>query len=320
MLFGSDESIVVNGLRLLRITVKTQSNLDSYFLGVKNRINKMSVSFVQSGLLFGLNNYYCVLDGYLCLFHYYRDKLSLVTIPFKGDMKFMHLSEVLKLMKKYNIYRIRFVLNTYFVGAWNSVLSKYFKVNRICDEYIYDNFALAGLEGKEWKNLRNKVHKFRNRYSDRIEIMPFDKTLMSSALACYDVWYETAGQKIVNSGEQIWDRKFFEICLHYYEELGIDMFLAKDNAEQKFIGCVAYTILADDFAYGIFRKLSSEYDYFSQYMQFYQADILSREYGIQYLNDAYDGGKEGLRALKMGFKPVKTLKFVSLSVRKEKQK
>ena len=310
--------MLFNNLSLFKqIDAGNVMELNEYFRNV-SVFDIGSDSYPLCGLTY-LKGAYAYIDDYLFIID---NKKNLMCIPFNMDGIFIDVNHLYELMVKYKIDRISCIPDDCKYLSSGDIKKKFTSrhVGSYGFEYIYDNFALAGLEGKEWKNLRNKVHKFRNRYSDRIEIMPFDKTLMSSALACYDVWYETAGQKIVNSGEQIWDRKFFEICLHYYEELGIDMFLVKDNAEQKFIGCVAYTILADDFAYGIFRKLSSEYDYFSQYMQFYQADILSREYGIQYLNDAYDGGKEGLRVLKMGFKPVKTLKFVSLSVRKEKQK
>lgn len=294
MLFGSEENIVVDGLRLVRITAKTQSNLDTYFMGVKNRVNKMSVSFVQSGLLFGLNNYYCVIDNYLCLFHYYRDKLSLVTVPFKGDMKFMRLSEVLKLMNKYDVYRIRFVLNTYFVGEeWNVILNKYFKINRICDEYIYDNFALADLNGSVWKNIRNKFNRFRNKY-ENVNYRVCSLSDWNDIKKLYDLWCSTSGKKYNN----VYDAKYLRTMFEIDSDKTI-LFLDGNSP----IGFVSYHVINENIVHGVFRKLDVSYEYFSQYAQVILARHL-KEFGYRYLNDDGDNNSEGLRNLKTRFNPV----------------
>lgn len=83
--------------------------------------------------------------------------------------------------------------------------------------------------------------------------------------------------------------------------------------KDKCIGCVSYQILNKDLAYGVFRKLNSDYDYIAQYMQYFQATKL-KDAGVRFLNDAYDSDDSGLRSLKSGFKPVTAMKLYNLSL------
>lgn len=187
------------------------------------------------------------------------------------------------------------------------------RTNQFGNEYIFDNFALSELSGGQYKNLRKSIRGFEKDYIDKsiISIIPYDYSMYDEALECYDAWMKTSGKKIVDAGREVWDEDYFKLCISNFDKLNLDIFLIKDISNDKFVGCYAYEIIGDDYAYGVFRKANPEYPHMTQYVQWIQSNLM-KEYGIRYFNDAYDGGDKGLMDLKAGFKPVRINKFISL--------
>lgn len=260
-----------------------------------------------------LEGMYFIEDGFLFVLN---KNLELLFIPFNLDGEFIPFEKLSKIMKRENLKNIVCVPDNA-IKFFGKDLKQFFKTHiskSYGNEYTYENSLLNNLQGKEFKNLRNKVHKFWNRYGESMEFVLYDSGRYNDAIDAYNTWLEELGSKIMGRGEKIWDKQFFEFCLKNYEQLGIDFYLVYDKLANECIGCVAYVIMNEQYAYGLFRKLSSRYNYIAQYMQYYQAKMLC-EQEIKYLNDAYDGNEQGLRDLKSGFKPTLITTMHTLTIK-----
>lgn len=292
------------------------SELSDFYYGL-DMTKTTSDAYVLNGMTY-LESSYTVYDGYLFIINKSNE---LESVPFDISGNYIPFDALCDAMDKLGLKSI-ICIPEYNDILTNKDLKKTFSVREAKGygfEHIYDNFDMCEMAGKTYKNFRNKVHKFRNRYIQDIEIVPYNDTLYDSAMAGYNTWLETLGKKIMDSGTEIWDSTFFSKCLKDYKQLCIDFWLVFDKTIDKCIGCVAYSIINDNLAYGLFRKLSPEYDYISQYMQWFQACKLS-EYNIRYMNDAYDGNKDGLRDLKTGFKPVYSMKLYNITMKNKTKK
>lgn len=260
-----------------------------------------------------LEGMYFIEDGYLFILN---KTSELLFIPFNLDGEFIPFAKLVGIMKREKIMNIICVPDNA-IKFFGKDMKQFFKTHvskAFGNEYTYDNVSLMELQGKEFKNLRNKVHKFWNRYGNDINISLYESDMYNDAIDAYNTWLDELGSKILSRGEKIWDKQFYEFCLKNYEKLGIDFYLVYDTSVDKCIGCVAYVIMNEQYAYGLFRKLSSRYNYIAQYMQYYQAKMLC-EQEIRYLNDAYDGNEQGLRDLKTGFKPILITTMNTLTIK-----
>lgn len=257
---------------------------------------------------------YMIKDGYLSIIN---TEMQLLFIPFNMDGVQMPYDKLMAFMKEYKLKKVICIPDS----VLDKECKKFFKVmkyNSVGYEYIYDNELLATLDGGEFKNLRNKVHKFRNKYlkqgKEIIEFKDYDRVYYKDAMNAYEIWYSENVDKLKLEKREIWDREYYRQCLIHCFDYGIKFILVFDKTKSECIGVMAYKIYNAEIAHGIFRKLSNKYDYISQYMQYYQSVELVNM-GILYTNDSNDGGYTGLCNLKMGFHPVNVIQFKSLTIK-----
>lgn len=226
---------------------------------------------------------------------------KLLCLPFDIDGNFISLDKLISICKSINVKIIDGIFEN---SDIYNILSKKFR-HKISGEYgyeyIYNNESLYKMVGSSYRNFRHKIKRFEKYYIENITIKKYDESMYEDAISAYNIWYNTNAQKILDSGKDIWDTQFYKYAIANYKKYNLESFLIYDLDEC--VGCVSFIVMNEKMAYGVFRKLTSEYEYIAQYMQWYQAKILYNR-GVTFLNDAYDSGFVGLENLKSDFKPV----------------
>lgn len=190
-----------------KISVSDNKRLLEYFQNV-NMKYLSSDAYPICGLTY-LNSDCFIIDDYIFVIN---SRQELMAIPFNKNGDTIKPSLLLTIMREHKIKKIVCVPETHYWLSRREPLSKKFKITEAKGfglEYIYDNFLLAELQGKDFKNLRNKVHKFRNRYGDDIVIKEYTSDMFDVAMSCYKLWYDSRGKEIILSGKKVWDESFF---------------------------------------------------------------------------------------------------------------
>lgn len=293
MLFQKKENpILVNGIELIPITKTNLKDLTKYYIDVKP--NKITANALTGLLLFGGNNYYNILDDYLFLYHYYQDKLSLVTIPFDSKNQFIELSKILDFMMNHEIYRIRFVLDSYFKqdSDWLNVLKRYFKINKLYCEYVLSTEKLSALNGGEYKHLRQDCNRIKRQYNITYRICTIkDKNNIE---VVYNLWCDKSGYK--------YNHVYDKVYLFNTFELDPTRFLMFFDGNKP-IGFINYYEVNDNFVYCGSIKFDIDYKSISKYMEHKLAEYLY-ERGYLFMNIDADDNSKGLIEFKNSLKPV----------------
>lgn len=291
-----------NGIECYHIDTNNIKDLDAFYVGIEN-MYRIPAYAMQGNLIFGGNNYYNVIDGCLFLYHYNQNKVSLVTLPFNKDGKFVKFSEALSYMKNNNIYRIRCILDTMLRTHDNIyILKKYFTVKSCCNEYFYNNADIYEMVGNKFSKMRNKVNKFMKMYPNinyrwgKYE----DKMLL---LDIYNKWKtDWNGTKYPT----IFDSKYFENIL----SLGCNYFLIFFDGITP-IGFLGYYPSNGKNVHCGFRKLNINYQYLTQYAQVKFCHELLKK-GYLFTNDDNDNNSKGLKEMKTSFQPIHIMKEYEL--------
>jgi hypothetical protein len=295
----------VFGISCIQLTVDNLLDILKFFKNIK--ISDVSCYSMLPSLFHSKHYYYNVVDGYLCIYYLTDKYKELLLPPLNEEGKFMPVSKYAKMMQEKGLGRICYVSNLYVEK--HDKLDKYFKKysSGTGTEYIYDNFLLRDMKGKEFKNLRSKYNKFRNK-NYPIRIVAYDDTMFDDAMKVYNKWRDTLGKKY----ERIWDAKYYEVSLKNYKYLRHNIWVIYDDKIP--VGVVSFMYVNDNLVYGVHRKIVSDYQYLSEYMQCFMANELCNM-NIRYINDGDDGNSDGLRQLKLGFKPICTFKACNLQLR-----
>lgn len=291
MLFDVKNKIQVGDLIFSHIDKESIRSMDNFYRFI--RVDKITANATQGLLLFGMNNYWCVCDGYLVICHIYRNIVSLVTFPF-NEHGYMPISEVIAFMKEYNIERVRWVLDSYFKNNDVMLVKSLFKIVRLYTEYVIDVDALCDLYGHEYKNVRKDCSRLKSKHNVNYRSCDMrDKKMIEEV---YEIWCDKSGSKYRNVYDRTYLFNMFDIAPEKF-------LLFFDSDKNRPIGFVNYFEINAKSVYCGFLKFDKEYYGLPRYMEHERAKLL-REMGFKYTNIDADDNSVGLASFKDSLRPI----------------
>lgn len=291
MLFNARNKIQVGDLNFEHIDKKNIESMNDFYKFV--RVDKITANATQGLLLFGMNNYWCIYENYLVICHIYRGVVSLVTFPFNKH-GYMPINDIVAFMRKYNIKRVRWVLDTYFKNNDVTLVKSLFKIIKLYTEYVIDVEALCNLSGHEYKNIRKDCSRLGTKYNVGHRFCSIqDKEMVEEV---YEIWCNKSGVKYRN----IYDRTYlFNMFCIAPEKFLLFFDLDKRNP----IGFVNYFEINAKSVYCGFLKFDKGYYGLPRYMEHERAKLL-REMGFKYTNIDADDNSVGLASFKESLRPI----------------
>lgn len=261
-----------------------------------------------------------IIDDMLVTFAYSRkNTLYLMCLPFgRGDAQ--KVVDVLLKCLKYclewnnndtaksavrmvNSMQLEFIRNSPLFG-------QYFKtIPLVGIEKHFSIQKLVSLEGREFRNVRKKVNKFRNLYLNSI-IRKYEQDDYDEVIRLGEYWSDTSGKKY----SRIFDRIYFREIVKHSKELNHLILVVE--AEDKIIGMVSGGELPTGQSWGCLSKFMSEFDGLSEFLIVeFAREIYRINPNIENMNTGSDLGPGGLRLFKDKFRPVLNLKRYEIQLR-----
>ena len=257
-------------------------------------------------LIYGGNHFFKEIDGYLYLYHLYKNNPNLACVPFNKHGEYLSVQNTIKYMEQHNMLKILAVPET---SDWLNddiqIVEKKFNIHNGADgyEYVYDNQEMYEMQGGKWREFRYKVNKF-IRYHGEPEIITYTQSKHNEYESLYNRWSELYQS---NHKFPIWDIHFYQDMLKYYPDTS---YLFKINGEP--VGFLIFTPFVSDTCFQAIRKLLfDKYSYLFQYMMWKQAGLLL-EKGIRYLDDGDDGRRPSLTESKRRMRPISRFNILTL--------
>ena len=271
-----------------------------------NSLKKNNLTYWMSipMLIYGGNHFFNVIDDYLYLYHLYKNNPELICVPFNKKGEYLCIHSLLDYMREYDVKKVLAVPEcSDWYNYYNIESLFYVHSNGEGYEFVYDNEEMVNMQGGKWREFRYKVNKF-IRYNGEPEILTYTPQLQFECDKIYNRWCKLY-QSIHNTS--IWDKSLHSVILKLYSDTS---YLIKLNDE--FIGFVTLTpFVSDTYLQSNRKLLFDEYQYFVQYMQWKQAQMML-EKDICYLNDGDDGNLPGLYEFKRRMHPI--FKFRNFSL------
>lgn len=310
----SEKDTIFAGCKLHKITLE---NIDA----LRNRMYKLDVSCVNFEQFlpyymnvgkYETNNYYGIIDGYICIFRYMSDRgLILCTDPIGPldfDRKLSVIKKCVKLMDLTNGSKFDVRCECFTESAFACFNPDRVKCVHFCEEMVYRTADLCALAGKPYKSVRHAVNSFeRNEFVFRA----YDKTAdFEAAKELYLAWkedYEAKQEADEHYGENggANDEIAYTKYLEYPELCGLSIYVC--YMAGKMAGIVGITRLCKNSSAIIFEKCDNSIPNISEYLWI----RVLREYDKYEYEDDGDGGTRkadgshvsGLYAYKMRFRP-----------------
>ncbi|MBR2303388.1 MAG: DUF2156 domain-containing protein [Clostridia bacterium] len=160
-------------------------------------------------------------------------------------------------------------------------------------EYLYDPTELIKLEGKKFKNKRNFVNGFKERYN--YEFLPYDKSMREELLALVRAWGSTHDELDAQN-----EYKAIERSIDNVENL--DLFCDVIKVDGKIIAFEIGFINPGNVGVVLFEK--ANIDYRGSYQAICNFFTEKHFANCKYVNRQEDLGIPGLRKAKMSYNPV----------------
>ena len=169
---------------------------------------------------------------------------------------------------------------------------------------------MISLSGKEFKDLRNNINRFRKSCPNAI-VRPAEAKDYPALLGLKETWNQSLGVKY----KRIWDDQFYLQLMKFYQELDHIVLVAEN--EGQIIGVVSGGILPHGQAWGALLKKRPEYPGLSEFLNVeFAREIHKIDPSVELINLGTDSGnKGGLRTFKDKFRPTLNARRYSLHLR-----
>lgn len=176
-------------------------------------------------------------------------------------------------------------------------------------ERHFDILKLVSLQGKEFDNIRNRVHKFRKDHPDA-QICPYRDGEYKELLALDAKWRNTSGKKYA----RIFDGVYYKELVRHGRELGQETIVVKDGGS--IIGMISGGVLPTGQAWGSVMKFEANHPGLSETLIVEFAKwVHERDPEVRFMNVGSDLGPGGLRDYKLKFRPALNFKRYQVSLK-----
>ena len=142
-------------------------------------------------LIYGGNHFFKEIDGYLYLYHLYKNNPELICVPFNKKGEYLSVPYTADYMQEMDILKILAVpeCSDWFKDV--DSIKEYFRIyeNGEGYEFIYDNKEMCEMQGGKWREFRYKVNKF-IRYNGEPELITYSPALRLESERIYKRWCE----------------------------------------------------------------------------------------------------------------------------------
>lgn len=167
--------------------------------------------------------------------------------------------------------------------------------NRNYYEYVFNLDTFINLPGKDFENRRWQLHKFEKTYIDRVEIRRIEKEDLGDIYSFHRDWLS-----VMDENEDLdYETEAIHEALEHFDELGLFGILIK--VDGKLCGINIGSCLSCEAVDGIFLKGDTNIKYIYTMLFHEFAKICGPN--VKYINGEEDLGLEGLRSVKMSYKP-----------------
>jgi hypothetical protein len=177
------------------------------------------------------------------------------------------------------------------------------------EEYIYDPHLIANAEGRAFRDIRKRVHRFEREHASQFRTM-----LVDDVSACHELlkyWRKRQGRK----HPFLLDWGYTKAALDAFDQWTSEFLTGwclEIDGKMKAFALVGETL--PQMAHFFIAKTDPDVWGLSEYLRWRVYQTLSH---YQWVNDAGDLGLDGLRQFKMKFRPVDRLQVFSAEIRKE---
>lgn len=309
-LFGKG-TLNINGIEFYPISNLTENEFYKYYNAMDFELKnlwQMNYTYIMVSENQQKKHYYKIIDKTLCIFQKYNKGLALLFIPIGH---YTNVADILfqcfDIMKKCSCdgYQIRIdwvnekQLN--YIGKENVKFQKMIDHKTQCIDYLYDPYMVVNMEGSEYRYIRRKINKFKNKYPNAYIREYCDEDYNNMMLLASE-WKHYVKDEI---GRYEWlvDANYYKNTLLHYKDLNHKVYVCVND--DKIIGMVSGgEIIPDEYAWCFNRKPLNQYDGLSELLVWHICDVFKN---CSYLNDG--SGSSGLSFFKERFRPIEQNKL-----------
>lgn len=176
-------------------------------------------------------------------------------------------------------------------------------------ERHFDIGKLYELKGKDFENIRNRVHKFKKDNPDA-KIRPYQESDYEQLMELDARWRSTSGKKYTH----VFDTVYYKELVRHGGELGQTTIVVQNNG--RIIGMISGGLLPTGQAWGSVVKFVDTYPGLSETLMIEYAKVIHQlSTKVSLMNVGSDLGPGGLREYKLKFRPALNLKRYQIALK-----
>jgi hypothetical protein len=178
-------------------------------------------------------------------------------------------------------------------------------------DYIYSVAELISLKDAQYKRSRKAITKFTKLYGNKTEMATLnleDKVVQKTLLELFFRWEKAGGKNRTQTAPGLRALKRIFKYANFFHPHTIGVYV-----EGELAGFAIYDVTNHEYGLGYFEIADTSFKNIFSFLKLQKAIDL-KKHGCRYYNSGFDEGIEGLRKVKLHWRPVKFLKKYIISI------